>query len=258
MKQKINYLKQARGFFLTLIFAVVVLIVTVNAVKISQHNIVGKAFYNPIQVYGTIEPALPDGTKISFKAGDVEIASTVLNNSMYGYDPKLFFKIDDETTLKREGYREGDVVKFYIEDIEIAEFSYCAPGMNKKDINIPTSKRVEVSTKTAKADIERTCRPVLQCGEWSECVNNIQTRSCIDAFECGTEEGKPEEARECRIEPVVEEPLGIMDFITTEWILTVSLFIILTVSLIFLIRKAIWIHKIRKYTKRKGTVKKKR
>ncbi|GAG16980.1 unnamed protein product, partial [marine sediment metagenome] len=177
-----NYLKKARGFFLTLVFAVVVLIVAVNTVKLPYHNIAGKAFYNPIQAYGTVEPALPDGTEISFKVGDVEIASTALKNSMYGYDPKLFFKIDDNSTPEKEGYREGDVVKFYIEDIEIGEFSYFTSGMNKKDINIPTSKRVEVSVKAAKADIERTCRAVWQCEEWSECLNNIQTRNCIDAF----------------------------------------------------------------------------
>ncbi len=259
MKQKDDKLNKVKGFALTLLFAMIVLIIAVNIIKASNENIAGRAFYKPIRVYGTIEPALPDGTKISFRLNGLEIVSTTLKNDEYGYEERLYFKMDDESTLEREGYREGDIIKIYIEDIEIGEVSYFESGANKKDIKIPTSKRFEVTTKAAQNYIERTCETFWQCGEWSECIDSIQKRTCVDIFDCGTEEGKPEEEKGCEVKAaVVEEPIRIMEFITIEWILTISLFIILTVSLIFLIRKAMWDHRIRKYTKRQSAAAKKK
>jgi hypothetical protein len=246
-----NKLNEVKSIALTLLFAVVVLIFTVNVVKESQQNIVGRAFYSPIQIYGKIEPALPDGTKISFRLNGLEVVSTEIKNSSYGYEERLFFLVDDESTLKREGYREGDIVGIYIEDIRVGELSYFKPGPNEKYINIPVSKRNLIASKSAFAVIERSCEADWQCEEWSECINGIQTRNCADINKCETEEGKPEQRRECEIGPLTEEPFRIKDFITAEWILTVSLFIILTISFILLIRKAVWEHKIRKHVERK-------
>lgn len=244
-------LNQVKSFFLTLFFAAIVLIVTVNVIKISQENVIGKAFYMPIQIYGAIEPGLPDGTIISFRLNGIEIASTEIKNNTYGYDEKIFFEVDDESTIRKEGYAERDIVRVYIEDIEVIELSYFEPGENEKYINIPVSKRNLIATKAAYAAIERSCIPNWQCEEWSECINGAQTRTCVDVNECGTEQGKPEQERECEIEPIVEEPFRIMDFITAEWFLTGILFIALTISLIFLIRKVIWEYKVEKYVKKK-------
>jgi hypothetical protein len=251
-------LRKAKSFTLTLCFAAIVLIFAVNITKeLSQENVVGRAFYRPIQIYGTVEPALPDGTIVSFRIDGIEIASAAINNSMYGYGEKIFFELDDESTLKREGYRERDTVGVYIEDVRIMEFSHFEPGANKKDIKIPTSKRVEVSTKAAKTYAERTCEPFWQCGEWSACINGIQTRSCMDIFECEKDEGKPEEERECEMPPVIEEP-GILDMVTLELILSIIAFVILVVISIFLIRRKILEYKVEKYAKEKRIARKKR
>jgi uncharacterized repeat protein (TIGR01451 family) len=42
-----------------------------------------------------------------------------------------------------------------------------------------------------------TCTPNWQCTEWSECIDDVQTRTCTDLNNCGTEEGKPAESQAC-------------------------------------------------------------
>ena len=42
------------------------------------------------------------------------------------------------------------------------------------------------------------------CGNWSECNNSLQSRTCTDDNQCGTIEDKPEEQQECEM-PCVED-----------------------------------------------------
>ncbi|MBW2981255.1 hypothetical protein KY343_00100 [Candidatus Woesearchaeota archaeon] len=240
---------KVKSLLLTLIFAITVLVFAVNIAKVSQENIIGRAFYSPIQVYGTIEPALPDGTIISFRLNGIEVLTASLKNNSYGYKEKLYLNVDDESTIEKEGYKEGDVVGVYIEDVKVADLSYFEPGPNEKYFNIPVSIRNLITIKAAYAAIERGCMPNWQCEEWSECINSIQTRICIDVNECDTEKEKPEEQVTC--EMPAEKTFGIIDMITFEFILSIVLFIILMISLGFLIRKVV-----KEY--RKGKPKKKR
>ncbi|MCK4714427.1 MAG: PGF-pre-PGF domain-containing protein, partial [Candidatus Aenigmarchaeota archaeon] len=41
------------------------------------------------------------------------------------------------------------------------------------------------------------CVESWSCGEWSECSGSIQTRTCVDANNCGTIVNRPDEAQEC-------------------------------------------------------------
>lgn len=42
-----------------------------------------------------------------------------------------------------------------------------------------------------------TCDEDWQCGDWSDCVNGQQTRTCVDNNNCGTEQNKPETVKSC-------------------------------------------------------------
>ena len=42
-----------------------------------------------------------------------------------------------------------------------------------------------------------TCTPQWNCSSWSSCVSGIQTRTCTDQNNCGTNEGKPPESQSC-------------------------------------------------------------
>jgi hypothetical protein len=41
------------------------------------------------------------------------------------------------------------------------------------------------------------CSEDWQCGEWSDCKNGIQTRTCTDSNSCGTSNGKPSTEQQC-------------------------------------------------------------
>lgn len=44
------------------------------------------------------------------------------------------------------------------------------------------------------------CEENWDCTSWSECINNIQTRTCTDLNACGTTVNKPGEERSCEVE----------------------------------------------------------
>ncbi|MCK4553058.1 hypothetical protein KAT80_02550, partial [Candidatus Pacearchaeota archaeon] len=54
-------------------------------------------------------------------------------------------------------------------------------------------------------DTNETCTENWDCTNWSTCINNEQTRTCIDLNDCGTTEDKPEESQTCVIEETDQE-----------------------------------------------------
>jgi len=60
-------------------------------------------------------------------------------------------------------------------------------------------KRVGDSYKEAEIHITLAdvCVPSWDCNEWSECMDNLQSRQCNDLNQCGTAAGKPEEEKTC-------------------------------------------------------------
>jgi hypothetical protein len=58
-----------------------------------------------------------------------------------------------------------------------------------------------------------TCTENWVC-TWSECVNGIQTGTCIDQSKCGTSKNKPTESRSCEVIPT-ETPAGGTSEVTT-------------------------------------------
>jgi len=43
------------------------------------------------------------------------------------------------------------------------------------------------------------CSPNWQCSVWSSCVDELQTRECIDLNSCGSESNRPSEQQECEV-----------------------------------------------------------
>ena len=50
------------------------------------------------------------------------------------------------------------------------------------------------------------CTSIWVCGNWSECKNNIQIRTCRDTNYCSKSDGKPIEQKSCVEEKKVEMP----------------------------------------------------
>jgi hypothetical protein len=49
------------------------------------------------------------------------------------------------------------------------------------------------------------CVPMWSCTDWSDCAGGQNSRQCVDARSCGTDEGRPGETKECSV-PAAEGP----------------------------------------------------
>ena len=66
---------------------------------------------------------------------------------------------------------------------------------------------------------EVLCTEDWDCGDWGECVNDLQGRECVDLSDCGTTEDKPDEEQSCVVaggdepadEPVDDENTEVFD-----------------------------------------------
>lgn len=49
---------------------------------------------------------------------------------------------------------------------------------------------------------QTACLPKWQCGNWSDCINSLQTKTCTDSNNCGTLTGRPSLTQSCTILPL--------------------------------------------------------
>jgi len=60
-----------------------------------------------------------------------------------------------------------------------------------------------------------SCIPSWNCANWSECINSLQARNCIDNNNCGIIEGKPSELRQCTVSNIpIEDPKNYESLVT--------------------------------------------
>jgi len=78
------------------------------------------------------------------------------------------------------------------------------------EIDTPTNNQETKNTENKKTNevvipetIPETCEVNWICGEWTECIDDIQTRECKDENNCNIQNNKPLESRECEI--LIEE-----------------------------------------------------
>jgi len=95
------------------------------------------------------------------------------------------------------------------------------------------------------------CEESWSCTEWSECIDDMQTRTCTDSSNCGTTVNKPTESQACEVEKAL---IGV----TTVSILTNVIVIVVAIIVcifIFLQRSKItsYLEGLSKKTKRKST-----
>jgi hypothetical protein len=167
----------------------------------------------PHQFYGSVtingKPA-PDGTIIIAKINGIEVASTTTKNGKYGYEP--IFYVDDP-----EHNRSGEEIKFFVNGIDTGQTKYFCNGcVTKLDlaisqsqggggggrggggfvVNLPTKETSQENQTTEKIEVQ-SCEERWVCSDWSECKNGVQTRSCEDVNNCGTDLNKPLETQPC-------------------------------------------------------------
>jgi len=115
---------------------------------------------------------------------------------------------DDELDYQFTGY----VLEFVKRNVYMQFFMWGTMGVDytslkeitrsaaNKITSDATSSHVQTNNNQTESDL---CTPNWQCTEWSECINNQQTRLCVDENNCSAELNKPSELQSC-ISPVVE------------------------------------------------------
>jgi len=82
------------------------------------------------------------------------------------------------------------------------------------------------------------CTPLWSCINWSDCIDNIKTRTCTDLNNCGSNVGKPVESQSCSTEqePIVldkkEEKSSLFTYIILGIIVILVVFFILIIIFI--------------------------
>jgi len=173
----------------------------------------------PHVFYGTVtlnnQPA-PDGTSIVAKIAGIQVASTTTKDGKYGYDP--VFYIDDPNND-----RSGKEIKFFVNGIEVntGPIYFCNGCVGVADNHQPLDLAVTVqggatttqpftgsyipqtttttppSTTTLPTTTTIMCQERWVCTNWSACGNGLQTRTCTDEINCGTDLNKPLESQPC-------------------------------------------------------------
>lgn len=185
----------------------------------------------PHQFYGDViinnEPA-PNNLQLHARVGDALYGSTLTRDGTYGYNPNIFY-------VEYQG-RDGERITFFIEGEEVATAFFQSGQSTRLDINaeiegittttgttttggggggggaIPaTTTEDEDDTSAEQTNIVGTdsdeCEPNWICSEWTECVNNVKRRACLDVNECDDDTDKPAIRESCGQTP--EEILGI-------------------------------------------------
>lgn len=232
------------------ILFIIAVLVLVPLVAADNHNV---APLPPHQFYGDItindQPA-PAGTQVTARVnGNVYGTTLVETPGEYGTGDRIFyvetadgsdfsgrsiaFYVDDELASTYSPYENGQSTQL---DLSITREETQTPpssgggggggssggggGGGSVGSTSTTTTTTNESTNSGSSSNQTqnqsatTCEPDWQCSEWTACVNGFENRRCIDANQCGTEDGRPAETQACESAPVEQESEGLFNQLT--------------------------------------------
>ncbi len=179
------------------------------------------AFYGSVYINGNIAP---DGTVITAEVDGKVVAKTTVSDGKYGYDP-IFYVDDPNNDMS------GKEIKIYVDGTLAATYYFCNGCVTRLDLTItreeggtispesqtstsggaatagaasspPTTTTEEPNGSENENTASTTTSECVErwvCTEWSSCKDGMQTRSCEDVNNCGTDLNKPLEVQPCSI-----------------------------------------------------------
>ena len=117
----------------------------------------------------------------------------------------------DYYTVKRDGNLLGEIsadTLSFIDtaNLEVGSYSYTVYATDKVGHNMGNSIKNDVTVSSNPTGRRSSggggsssyiCYEEWQCSNWSECINEEQTRTCVDTAECGTSNYKSSTSRTC-------------------------------------------------------------
>lgn len=222
----------------------------------------------PHQFYGSVtlngSPA-PDGTTVTAKINGVQVASTTTVSGKYGYEP--IFYVDDP-----DSDRTGDEIVFFVNNVNTGQKAFFANGgRTRLDLtatgttsNPPSGGGGGGGTSgggtttggttggTTFGTTQQGCQERWLCQDWSECKDGIQTRTCADQNNCGTNNNEPFTSQPCSAEEAQQQtqaqmplfPTGFFLGLSNEWAIAIIVAIVVAAAIIsfLLLRKKSVVH----------------
>lgn len=210
------------------------------------------AFYGIVTWNGS--PA-PDGTSVVAKINGVQVASTTTSGGKYGY-PIGSFYIEDPN-----GDRPGKTINFFVNNVDTGQTAIFNTG-GVTQLNLVASGGTTPSgpsggggggggglppvTTQTNQTTQQGCQERWVCSDWSTCQNGIQTRTCNDENNCGTQNNQPFTSQPCsaaerkeaeqksQTTPITGFLLGLT---TTDWAIAIIAGIIIAIIIIFLAKR---------------------
>lgn len=209
------------------------------------------AFYGSVKING--QPA-PDGTSVVAKINGVEVSSTTTLNGKYSGSRVLIV----EDPLNN---RAGKTIQFFVKGIDTGKTeTFLNGGSTDLDLSISSSEDTGegnggngggggdggVTTTTITEEMTttvETCQEKWTCIEWSECEEGVQTRTCTDENECGTDLYKPFESQPCAtrkaeegsLEKIISPITGL--FTSATMPIIIGLVIVIIILVVYVLRK---------------------
>lgn len=147
----------------------------------------------PVQVFGSITPAIPDNHVVYFKINNLEYGSANIIGSKYGYEPLLLIPADDAGTSDKEGYAADDAVGIYIDSVKVKDAANLI-SPQRMDIALATGQYNAILGITPQPQPTQTatrsgggggCFYRWNCSDWGACLQNgTQLKSCINTGTC--------------------------------------------------------------------------
>jgi hypothetical protein len=217
----------------------------------------------PHQFYGSVTyngQSAPDGLSVVAKINGVEVASTTTSGGRYGYSP--IFYVEDPMSD-----RSGKTINFFVNGVDTGQTAvFQNGGITRLDLtttgpSVVTTTPTQISsgdggggdggsqtTTTISAEEKpvavttQGCQEKWTCTKWSACKNSIQTRTCTDENNCGTDLYRPFESQPCGQEQIAEERsfdgfTGLVTLITTPVGLGLIVIVVIAIISFFIIRR---------------------
>ena len=144
----------------------------------------------PLDLWGYVDGGnVADGTSVTAVVNGKSFSMAGGTKSgLYG----IQIPRDNPSTPEKEGGNPGDRVTIVVNGkVASPSLSYPDGLIYRHDVHITGSSS--------------SCAEDWGCGEWSDCEDGQQTRSCSDDNNCGTTQDKPRTKISCSWEKVVED-----------------------------------------------------
>ena len=236
----------------------------------------------PNVFYGSVTwngASAPDGTIVVAKISGVQVASTTTLGGKYGYDSYGHigsFYVDDP-----DNDRSGKTINFFVNNVDTGKtaifcngcFNLCgtnSTGCPTLDLSAtgstggtggssgsggsggggggPTTSGGTTGTTgstSTSGTTQQSCQERWICSEWSACQDGVQTRTCTDENNCGTNNNEPFNSQPCSAVERNETqqanallPTGFfLGLSSTDWIIAIVAGIIIAMVVIFLAKR---------------------